>query len=212
MRASFILGVLLLAGLAVPAQACSVEEGYRVPGNIELIEKADLVVLATVVSGPETFDDVIGEEGPAPRVVLRPIRALKGEAPAELRVFGYFRLGDEAFPVFPTRLDQTHPTTMMGACIRQGYAKGATVLAMFRRTPEGYVQLDDPFARAVEDVAGPDDLWVRAAEKYVEWLATPDPRAVLETQRQELLAASDADSQAMAGDIDRYFKAAAGDE
>src|SRR5689334_16024883 len=111
----------LFASLAVPASACSVVEGYHIPTNIELIDKADLVVLAEVVGGPDTLDDIDPEKVFEPLVVLKPIRAIKGEAPSELKVWGYFELKGQRFPAAPTALDTPHPTTMMGACVRQGY-------------------------------------------------------------------------------------------
>lgn len=52
------------------------------------------------------------------------------------------------------------------------YPEGGLVVAMFGPPPEGksgggMTQLFEPFARVVEDVEGPDSVWVHAVESYV---------------------------------------------
>ena len=118
---------------ATPAAACSVVPGYSVPSNYELIERADLVVLARVASGPalEALKD--GDWGKA-QVRLEPVRAIKGTLPAEpLSVAGYVSVEGEPTVHFPTPLHIAHPSAFMGACVRQQYALGALVVAVFKR-------------------------------------------------------------------------------
>ena len=208
MRLVIVLAVAW-AFAPVPAAACSVVSGYRVPTNIELVAEADLVVLARVVGA-----------GVAPpgrhydnRVWLQPIRAIKGRAPARLQAYGHltrFMPGrEEPYPLMVTPLDRAHPSAGWGACLRQAYRKGGLVVAMFRKQGAGFVQTGAPFSRAIEDVSGPDGLWVRAAMLYAKILATTPPgdrRAAFAAERDRLLGrAGDAEARAIAEDIGRYL-------
>ena len=191
--------------------ACSPVDGYHVPTNIELIEGSDLVVLAKVISGPDTFDDTKGFE---PLVVLEPVRTLKGGAPQNLRVFGTLRdRSGEPYVLAPTPLSGPHPSSLWGGCIRQAYSLGGLVVAMFKKTPEGYAQVGAPFARSVEDVEGPNALWVRTAELYERMIAETPPserRKAFEAERDRLLKLHrDVEAQQVAADITNYLEATA---
>ncbi len=75
-RLAFLAALLASAS---PAMACSVVKGYRIPTNFQLIQQADLVVLARV-------GKMMGKPDPIrdnPNLKLEPIRAIKGELPAE---------------------------------------------------------------------------------------------------------------------------------
>lgn len=195
--------------LIVPATglACSPEPGYRVPTNIELLQKADLVVLARVASGPMTFEPASFDE---PQVILKLFKVLKGAAPTRLRVKGILSdRDDRPYPPNPTGLNDVHPSALEGACIRQRYARGAMVLAMFRRTARGYEQLGDPFARSVEDVEGQSALWPRAADLYLRVLRIPGSakrRAIFQQQQLTLAASKSRYARAVAADIGQYLK------
>lgn len=186
--------LLALAALgATPAYACSVVPGYRVPSNYELIEKADLVVLARIASGPAAEALRDGDWG-KPQIRLEPIRAIKGVLPAEpLAVSGYVSVDDRPTPRFPTPLHIAHPSTFMGACIRQQYAVGALVVAVFKRDGKQLHQEGSPFARSVEDVEGINGTWVRAADSYARIVALPTEKrhAALEAEAERLLALND---------------------
>ncbi|MDV3456468.1 hypothetical protein RZN05_05690 [Sphingomonas sp. HF-S4] len=186
--------LLALAAIgATPAYACSVVPGYRVPSNYELVDKADLVVLARVASGPASEALKDGNWG-KPQVRLEPIRAIKGVLPAEpLAVSGYVSIDDRPTPRFPTPLHIVHPSALMGACIRQQYAVGALVVAVFKRDGKQFHQEGSPFARSVEDVEGVNGTWVRAADSYARIVALPakERPAALEAEARRLLDSSD---------------------
>lgn len=189
--------------------ACSPIGGYRAPTNIELLQKADLVVLARVSRGPLTDAEAWGGSN-EPRVTLRPIKVLKGTAPPELRVEGMLSdRNGHPYPFTPTGLDQVHPSALEGACIRERYKKGSMVLAMFRRKGAGYAQLDDPFARSIEDVQGSSSIWPRTAELYLRLLRIPEATArrnAFRAERRQLTVSRAPDARAIAADIDRYLK------
>jgi hypothetical protein len=186
--------LLALAALgATPAYACSVVPGYRVPSNYELIEKADLVVLARVASGPAS-EALKESDWSKAQVRLEPIRAIKGVLPAEpLAVSGYVSVDDRPTPRFPTPLHIVHPSALMGACIRQQYAVGALVVAVFKRDGKQLRQEGSPFARSVEDVEGMQGTWVRAADSYARIVALPakERPAAMEAEARRLLDSSD---------------------
>lgn len=189
--------------------ACSLnEDEYRIPTNIELIERADLVVLGRVYAdGPVSA--AYGNE-----LNLRPIRTLKGQAPKKLTLYGVMRdRQGKPIPPEPTALDLVHSSSTWGACDRQAYAPGTLVVAMFKKRPKGYVQMTYPFARNVEDVGSSEGLWVRAATLYADIIKQVPPaqrRKAFEKERERLLNRSgDPDAQAIAQDITRYLRATA---
>jgi hypothetical protein len=197
------LAPLACALMATPAAACSVMGDYRVPSNYALIDKADLVVLARVESGP-AVEALKDEDWGSARVRLDPVRAIKGTLPTvPLAVAGYVSVEGEAVPAFPTPLHVPHPSTMMGACIRQQYAVGALVVAVFQRDGTAWHQEASAFARSVEDVEGMQGAWVRAADNYARIVALPkaERRGALEAEAKRLLALHD-DSAAPAIAVD----------
>jgi hypothetical protein len=188
--------------------ACSLDDEYRAPTNVELIERADLVVLGRV-------DAERPRDAASPYAVgLTPIRTLKGSAPRKLTLYGAVRdrEGKLVSPE-PTDLNEAHSSSSWGACDRQAYAPGALVLATFKKRPGGYIQMIYPFARNVEDVQGPDGLWVRAASLYSQIISLSPPalrRKAFQNERSRLLARrDDPDAQAIAQDIGSYLRATA---
>lgn len=199
------------SGLAVAAaggaSACSVASDYRVPTNIELVEQSELIVLGSI-EGAE--GDQTGGNPYDARLLLKPVRAIKGELPqAQLKLLGFLGFRGRPGAIIPTPLNSPHPSAMWGACIRQAYVKDGLVVAMFRSTPEGFVQIKAPFARAVEDVEGPDALWVRTAMLYSRLLEAPpgtERRAALEAERRRLEGEPGEDAQAIAADIAHHLE------
>lgn len=195
MRALAILfGAAVLA--ATPTWACSPVPGYRVPSNYTLVRDADLVVFGRIKSGPSVETLIASRDGSrAPQVLIEPLRALKGSLPTDaLKVEGYVSIKGKAFGPNPTPLYLPHPSTFMGACIRQQYAVGALVVAVFHRTDKGWKQEESPFARSVEDVEGLRGAWVRAAETYATIAALPTMearRAAMEREIARLLRLQD---------------------
>lgn|GEM_PF-2153090 len=202
-----------LIGLpALPAFACTPPPGYRTPTNFELVQKADLIVLARVVDGP---DDPFGERA---FVAIEPVRVLKGTVPGDpLRIHGSLKWNGRTVPSMPTPLASAHFSTGMGACIRLFYPKGGLIVAMFQRTdvsdkhahPYSMTPLFEPLSRSAEDVESADGVWVKAVETYVAMQAGGGasglPGAV-EKKRAELLSRSDdPGAQAMADDLAYYL-------
>ena len=205
-RLAALLAFLTAAFLAAPAMACSMAEGYRIPTNFELVRRAELIVLARVVSGP----DAMSTSGRDDWVTLETVRVLKGSAPAEpLRVAGTLAWDGIAMVSLPTPLGPSHFSAGLGMCIRLFYPRGGLLVAMFERTPEGLRQIADAWSRAVEDVEAPDGIWVRAVEAYVAVQQdVPDGglRAAAEARLAALrLRAGDLPAQAIADDLQHYL-------
>jgi hypothetical protein len=168
------LVALLVAVLAAgPAAACSVENGYEIPTNFELVQKAKVIVLARVKSVPSGVDEKTFQK---PQVTLEPVKFLKGSArPNQLALLGW-QAPENFSGGIPTvtTLSQAHWSSGIGGCIRQFYEPGELVVAFFEENEKArkitglnLFEIFDPFARVVETVDGPDDIWVRAVERYV---------------------------------------------
>jgi hypothetical protein len=209
-RLAALLAFLMAAFIAAPASACSMAEGYRIPTNFELVRRAELIVLARVVSGP----DAMSTSGQDDWVTLETVRVLKGRAPAEpLRVAGTLAWDGTAMVSMPTPLGPSHFSAGLGACIRLFYPRGGLLVAMFERTPEGLRQIANAWSRAVEDVEAPDGIWVRAVEAYVaaqQGVADSGLRVAAEARLATLRAeADDLPAQAIAEDLQHYLDATA---
>jgi hypothetical protein len=81
---------------------------------------------------------------------------------------------------------------------------------MFVKTPAGYRQMTATFARNIEDVEGPDALWVRAAALYIRIMRENPPnkrrQAFILARKTLLTRQNDSDAKAIASDIERYLK------
>lgn len=206
---AWLLALSALSAAASPetALACSPVKGYRVPTNIALIDQADLVVMARVVSGPTAYEARGMTQGVERAITLSVVRVLKGAAGVTtLKVDGVLSDPQDPLASVVTDLRTAHPSSFMGACIRQAYAKGGLVLAMFQKTRNGLVQIQKPFARAVEDVRDEGDLWPRAARLYITLTAHPDGparRVMFAAEAARRRTAGGPDDQAIAHDIDQ---------
>lgn len=191
---------------ATPAVACSVVPGYRVPTTLALVEEADAIVLARVddgVSAAPSADDR--------SLTLSPIRLLKGSAlPARIEMSGWLETDKiKATRSDPAELAEANPDAFAGACNRYIFARGMTLL-LFLSEKDGKVQqISYPFARTAEDVASADARWVALVREYVGIAALPQNarEARFIARRDALRLRPDADSHAVAAEIDRALSA-----
>ncbi|MEI9851585.1 MAG: hypothetical protein WDN24_12905 [Sphingomonas sp.] len=200
MRNLFLAATLLLLS-APSALACKVEANYRVPTNFELVEAADVIVLARV--------EELKKNDPArlTHVALKPGRTLKGTPPgAAIAVPGTSTGTPEVTP-----LDKANKSVGWGSCARSTYTRGTLVIAMFEQAPDGLHPLSFPFARTIEDVDSRIGLWVRAVEVYVKLAQVPagQRRAAIEAEVKRLDYDLDdrTASLAIAKDLRAYLKA-----
>jgi len=199
--AALIAPLALVA--ALPAQACSVAEGYRAPGNFELATGADAIVLGRVAGGSAAA-------GPEGSITVEPLAALKGLMPGQAFPLGGMSLAPELAPSDPLELEAPHPEALAGACIRTRFAPGATVLFFLDRVDGQRVPAGGAFSRWAEDVAGVDAPWVQVVRFYVLIAPLPaDQRiALIEAERDALRARADEPAaQAMASDLERALAA-----
>lgn len=218
MRKRLFALLALAPVLAVaPAHACSVIDTYRVPTNIELADKADLILIGHVEDGPAI--DAIDNPNDM-FLTVRPIAALKGDLPSgTIRIPG--ALAPERFQLLsnPYQLEEAHPLAYIGGCTRYMFVRGTDVLFFLQRGEKldaslagQWVSAGDPFTRWAEDVPSPDAPWPRAIRFYLTVLALPEAErsAALTAERDRLraLAATppyDPVAQLLAADIDRQL-------
>jgi len=212
MRLFWLIAVLVCAN-AAPSIACSPIKSYKTPTNYELVRKATVIVLARVKDVPTM--EVVGSDGTSvferPAVTLQPIQFLKGSAAADqLRLIGWRPGKNWSGVTSTTTLAQSHWSTGIGGCIRQFYEPGELVVAMFAPSPEmkevtGHElgQIFAPFARVVETVDGPDDVWVHAVENYVSLQSGADGAAQerITEATAELGQSKSQEAQAIAEDL-----------
>ncbi|KTE17309.1 hypothetical protein [Sphingopyxis sp. H115] len=198
-----IIGLTLLAA-PLPALGCSVAPGYRVPTNLELVESADLILLGTVTAG-----DPAPESSREPTIAVEPVEALKGVMPpGPIALDGVIATGAETLPSNPYELEEAHPQSFAGACIRYLFPRGSRVLFFLDRQDGGWRAAGGPFSRWAEDVLTDDAPWLRLVRFYVDIAELPEAEraAALAGRREELAALGDDPvAQLVAADIDRQL-------
>lgn len=196
----------VLAATPFPAVACSVTGDYRIPTNLELVESADLIVLATVDGG--TAMDKVDDPNEM-RIDISPLASIKGDiaaAPTTLPVA--LAPAPLAIPSHPYDLENAHPLSQMGACIRYVVPKGSRVLFFLKRSDDGWAPAGGPFSRWAEDVLTDDAPWLQVVRLYAEAAALPagDRTAYLTARRDEYGARRDDPvAQLIAADIARQL-------
>lgn len=195
---------LLLASLALlaapVAQACSVVSTYRVPTTLELAERADTIVLGTIV-GAAAGEDITNSQ-----LRVRPDLLIKGTAlPEEVSLWGHLvEPPILVTPSDPRELRQPNPDALNGGCTRYLFRPKTRLLLFLERKEGKLVATGYPFARVYEDVTSDDALWVKAVRLYAEIARLPvgDRNAAM-AARRDALRGGDADAQALAEDLDR---------
>lgn len=204
MRSLLSLAALALLAAPLPAAACSVAAGYRVPTNLELVAQADLILLASIEDGatdPRSAD--------AMQVRIRPLAALKGTVPAGSLTLQGAMIGDGMLELSnPYDLERPHPQSMAGACTRYAFARGSRVLFFLKADGGDWVPSAPPFSRWAEDVLSEDAPWVQAVRLYAEIAALPaaEQAKALAAHRDTLRARrADPVARLLAADIDRQL-------
>ena len=201
-----LLSAAALALVATPlsAYACSVAAGYRVPTNMELVEGADLILLGTVTDGD--FEPAGPEQR---RIAIEPVEALKGAMPsAPIALPAMIATDDAAQLSNPYELEQAHPQSLAGACVRYIFPRGSRVLFFLDRQDGEWQLSGGPFSRWAEDVLTDDAPWLQAVRFYVAVAKLPEEeRAAALAARRDELAAIDDDpvAQLIAADIGRQI-------
>lgn len=198
------LAVAALLAAPLPAIACSVAPGYRVPTNLELVERADLILLGTVTDGnfaPDSSDEQM--------ISVEPVAALKGAMPtgpiplpATIAPAAEMQLSN------PYELKDAHPQSLAGACVRYTFPRGSRVLFFLDRQDGRWRESGGPFSRWAEDVLTDDAPWLQAVRFYIQVAKLPEEErsSVLAARRSELgELGDDPVAQLIAADIDRQL-------
>jgi hypothetical protein len=189
-----------------PAMACSAPPEYRVPITLQMVERADAIVLAKVEDGgPSTH-------GGFRKASLVPFKSLKGETLPSAIDIDYAVLSNEqmrATPSDPRNLVDANPEGFMGGCVRSTFDKGMIVLVFLRKEGRKWVPDMAAFSRALEDVPSSTALWVKTVQTYVQIASFPEAQRRKEMERQRLFLAddiNDADSRLIALELDRALR------
>jgi hypothetical protein len=203
MRLLLPLAVLAVTAAPLPAAACSVAPGYRVPTNIELVEQADVILLGLVEDG-DFEPDSTGQT----MIQVQPVEALKGEFPtAPIALPATIATDTELVLSNPYELQNAHPQSLAGACHRYVFPRGSRVLFFLDRQDGSWQPAGGPFSRWAEDVLTDDAPWLQLVRFYAEIAGLPaDERArALVARRAEWGAQDGPVAQLLAADVDRQL-------
>lgn len=204
MRSLPLLAAVALLAAPLPALACSVAPGYRVPTNMELVESAGLILLATVNPG-----DFEPDSTPEQMIAVEPVAALKGTMPnAPIALPATIAADAEIQLSNPYELKDAHPQSLAGACVRYVFPRGSRVLFFLDRQDGAWHPAGGPFSRWAEDVLTDDAPWLQTVRFYIEVAKLPeeDRAAAMAARRDELGAlGGDPVAQLIAADIDRQL-------
>lgn len=206
LRARLALAAAIpLAISATRAHACSMAAGYKVPTNLELATRAEVIVVATITSERRAADVWDGV------VVTTPTELIKGSAlpPTVELPSAYLAMdsGERRFVTAsaPRELRQPNPGALTGGCVRYVFAPGMRLVLFLARGRDGQLTpIRIAFSRDAEDVTGPGALWVKAVREYaaIGTGSRSEVAARLKARAAVLRAAGDADSVAIAADMD----------
>ena len=198
------LALAVLCSTAAPAFACSVAQDYHVPTSLELAERADTILVGTVIG--ERKGDGQG------MVLVRPTLLLKGrELPQQVELGGWLaKSGELMTRSDPDELRRPNPDALRGGCTRYVFARDMKLLLFFERKDGKLVFAGYPFARVSEDVPSDESRWVKAVRIYTAVAALPEQerRAALIARRDALRARrDDADAAAISDEIEQQLAA-----
>lgn len=195
------LGILIFAAGAAclassqPAASCSVQRGYKPPDTLELVEAADVIVIAEVSPGGQYLDTKYK------RVSLRPLQVLKGEGPLQTVDLPDAVIADGdvgTAPSDPRNLVDAHPDAFTGSCHRSVFDEGMKLIVFLRREQGKLEVYAPPFSRALDDVSSEHALWAKAVKLYIEIAASPPAdRARRMQELRETLAVDPDDADAL---------------
>lgn len=197
---------LALLAFASPSNACSVVDDYRVPTNLELVRKTELIVLAKVRSGTPMGD---GSPGTM-QITIEAISALKGIAPESPIDLEGLAIAPDRFAVLsnPYEFQSAHPLSYIGGCIRYMFPLGTTALFFLEKRDGKWGPNFAAFSRWAEDAPGLDSPWPKLVSLYVRASKLPENEAksLLEEERAKLDARRDDPvARLMASDIARQL-------
>lgn len=200
-----LFAALVLAAAPLPAMACSVVPGYRVPTNLELVQGAELILLARVTGGQADAAQPWNS-----RLLVEPIAAIKGDLPPGPITLSMGMLADDGFVVLsnPYEFTKAHPLSYIGGCVRYIFPLGTTVLFFLKWQDGEWQAAGGPFSRWAEDVPEGGGPWMALAALYarVGDLPVAERTAMLAQERDRLLARKDDPvAQLMAADIARQI-------
>lgn len=198
------LAALMLAAAPLPAFACSVAPGYRVPSNIELVERADTILLGIIEDGDSEPDS---SEGMA--IQVQPVEALKGELPAATIVLPAMISSDSELVLSnPYELKDAHPQSLAGACYRYAFPRGSRVLFFLDDRDGSWHPAGGAFSRWAEEVLTDDAPWLQLVRFYIEIAGLPEverARALAARRAEWRARGDDPVAQLLAADIDRQL-------
>lgn len=204
MRSLIPLAALACLAAPFPAFACSVASDYRVPTNLELVERADLILLGTVTAG-----DFAPDSSEEQMIAVEPVEALKGAMPTgPVALPAMIATGAEMLPSNPYELREAHPQSFAGACVRYVFPRGSRVLFFLDREDGRWREAGGPFSRWAEDVLTDDAPWLQLVRFYIGIAKLPEEErtAALIARRDELGALGDDPvAQLVAADIGRQL-------
>lgn len=205
----FRLGQAMFAATLIiassPVLACSVAPDYKVPNTLELVQRADAIVLAEVIGLEQ------GAAGEGTFVIFRPMNRIKGKTlPGDLRLEGM--LADAENPVAasdPYELAAPHPNALTGGCRRYVFERGAKLILFLEKNGETLEIATYPSARSLEDVPFPEAPWALAVSMYLRIANLPEQKhcdALKKRLEFHRTLSSDFRAPIYARDIERHIE------
>lgn len=188
------------------AIACSPVKNFRVPTNLELIERADAIIIGRVEDGgPNENFDVRN----ARLVVIESIKGPMLTSNTDLIVGSLSSDRYKTTVSDPRNIADPNPEVFYGGCSRQVFDKGMIVVAFLRKTENGFGLDRSLFSRTLEDVPSLNALWVKTIKAYLQIVVLPKKKR---RKEMELLLGTlsgnidDADSRLISHELERALR------
>jgi HEAT repeat protein len=202
-----LLFMLCLHLSANSSAACSLEDGYLLPSNYDLVKETQAILLAEAVS----FDMTprASEGAFLPQFTFKILEVLKGDFAQDSLVHdgvdNYLGKSVEG------NFNDLRRGAMTGACNAYDYQLGKKFLLFVNKTKDGWIISGPPFSRINEEVSNSDSPWVIAVRHYIRIssLNNYEAEKVALKRLQENARRGKATGKYPAGlvkDVERYFK------
>ena len=195
------LAALFTGSLIATGECCSAVIGYRLPTNYELVQQADVIVVAEAIS----LQVKVKRKGVSYGTFkFKVIEKIKGAFDREF----ISAEGDTDLRAWGDPNDFSYRKPGRGPCHATDYRRGAKYVLFMEKWRGEWIVSGPPFTRINVLVDDPDAPWAQAVRRYAQVVALGDyeqEKAALWELRARAERGEPGCPHALAADIDRHF-------
>jgi len=187
------------------AQACSPMRNWFASTNFDLVDVADAIVIAKPTKQSHFMGWNYENE-----ITFKVIKTIKGNVPPIITSQGY-RLAIFAKDSDPNNIEFGRPSafSLRSSCPEQVFKRREKYILFLRKSKDGSFSVGISFfARDIENYSGPNSLWMKTIEYYLNVQhsnARHSQLQILKAKYDELFLSSKKKDQKLAADIEKHL-------